>query len=912
MSAAQTGKATPTLYRGIVKQVISGDCLVIRSGVQKDGKFLEKQIMLSHIQAPRLATKRGPMGAETYEPDQPFAFEAREFLRKKVIGKEVCFLSEAKTQSNTDIGQLYLGKDVTSENVNEALIEAGVVEVRRYKASEEENRLVALEDAAKSKGIGKFTKDSTGIRDIKWTVDNPVKFVDSFKYKPVDAIIEYVKDGSTVRALLLPSFHVVTVQLSGLRCSGFKRVGDKEVAEPFAEEAKLLVESRILHRDIKIILEGVSSSNSSKKDTEFKGNNILLGTILHPNGNISEFLLRDGLAKCVDWSMGQVTQGAEKYRNAEKLAKQQRLRLWKDFAGNVATSDEAIKTLTGKVIEIGNGDNLTIKTSEGAYKKIYLSSLRPLRLTDLKEGVNVQKADKKNVPLYDVPYLFDAREFLRKKLIGKKINATVDFIQPKSDDYPEKVCCTIMFGDINVAEALISNGLAKVLRHRQDDNQRSSKYDDLLSAESRAEKKAAGIHSSKEPTTMKLADASGDANKAKQFLPSLQRGGRVDALVEFVASGSRFRVYLAKDTCLATLLLGGIDCPRVARTNGPNNASVAGDEYGEEAYLFSKERVMHREVKVEFDGVDKAGNFIGWVFLEDGTNLAVALVEAGYAAVHKVAERTSYFPQLTSAEKSAKDRKINRWNNYVEEVKAPEEVEKSEPKERSVNYKKIVITEVTKELHFYAQIVENGPKLEKLTNELRAELEARPPVAGAYTPKVGDSCVAKFSADNEWYRAKVTKVEGAKVHVLYIDYGNAETTVPTKLAQLPAGFSALPAQAHEYALALVQLPKDEDYAEAAVDQLKSEILNDAEYLTNNEYKDGPVDYVTLYNQDKEDIGKLLIANGHALCEKRRDRRLHKLVTEYLKAQDSAKESRANIWRYGDITEDDANEFGVKK
>ena len=66
---------------------------------------------------------------------QPFAFEAREFLRKKVIGKEVCFLSEAKTQSNTDIGQLYLGKDVTSENVNEALIEAGVVEVRRYKAS---------------------------------------------------------------------------------------------------------------------------------------------------------------------------------------------------------------------------------------------------------------------------------------------------------------------------------------------------------------------------------------------------------------------------------------------------------------------------------------------------------------------------------------------------------------------------------------------------------------------------------------------------------------------------------------------------------------------------------------------------------------------------------------------------------
>ncbi len=32
------------------------------------------------------------------------------------------------------------------------------------------------------------------------------------------------------------------------------------------------------------------------------------------------------------------------------------------------------------------------------------------------------KADKKNNQLYDVPYLFDAREFLRKKLIGKKVS----------------------------------------------------------------------------------------------------------------------------------------------------------------------------------------------------------------------------------------------------------------------------------------------------------------------------------------------------------------------------------------------------------------------------------------------------------------------------------------------------------
>jgi len=41
----------------------------------------------------------------------------------------------------------------------------------------------------------------------------------------------------------------------------------------------------------------------------------------------------------------------------------------------------------------------------------------------------------------------------------------------------------------------------------------------------------------------------------------------------------------------------------------------------------------------------------------------------------------------------------------------------------------------------------------------------------------------------------------------------------------------------------------------------------------------------------------------------RQKRLKKLVDSYIKAQDKAKANRANIWRYGDVTEDDAKEFG---
>lgn len=49
------------------------------------------------------------------------------------------------------------------------------------------------------------------------------------------------------------------------------------------------------------------------------------------NGNIAEALLREGFARCVDWSIASVTGGPEKLRAAEKLAKEKKLRLWTDY-----------------------------------------------------------------------------------------------------------------------------------------------------------------------------------------------------------------------------------------------------------------------------------------------------------------------------------------------------------------------------------------------------------------------------------------------------------------------------------------------------------------------------------------------------------------------------------------------------
>ena len=60
-------------------------------------------------------------------------------------------------------------------------------------SSEDQQRLVTLEETAKSKNIGLHdpTTHAEHIRDVKWTVENPRHLVDSFHNKPIDGMLMY-------------------------------------------------------------------------------------------------------------------------------------------------------------------------------------------------------------------------------------------------------------------------------------------------------------------------------------------------------------------------------------------------------------------------------------------------------------------------------------------------------------------------------------------------------------------------------------------------------------------------------------------------------------------------------------------------------------------------------------------------
>jgi staphylococcal nuclease domain-containing protein 1 len=246
--------------------------------------------------------------------------------------------------------------------------------------------------------------------------------------------------------------------------------------------------------------------------------------------------------------------------------------------------------------------------------------------------------------------------FLRKKLIGKPVHVLIDYVKPKDGEYEERECVTITYGgnSINVAEQLIDKGLATVLRHRRDDEDRSAEYDKLIIAEQTATTETRGVHSPKDvPAQQRIVDASENTSRASQYLPSWKRTGKLSAVVDFVSGGHRFKLLLPKEHAKITFVLAGVKAPRTART-----AHEKSEPYGPEAHRFAS-KYMQRDVEVAFGSTDKMGGFIGAMYA-GGQNVAVELVRAGLATVHEYSVQSLPFAaELLAAEEQAKKERKN-------------------------------------------------------------------------------------------------------------------------------------------------------------------------------------------------------------------------------------------------------------
>ncbi|KAF8893956.1 hypothetical protein BD779DRAFT_1504456 [Infundibulicybe gibba] len=888
--------------------VISGDSLVLRGRPGPQGQPPRERILhLGDVTSPRLGT--------TTREDEAWAFESREFMRALAVGKEISFISTHSLPSNDDTPRDIGNAEIGGVDLASELLKNGWAKLKDVKRepNDEDIKKRELESEAKSAGKGLWNPHGPQARVVHHTMpEDSHAFVTEWKGKSIDAIVEQVRDGSTVRVrLLMPEgeHRIVNIALAGIRCARAS-MKQGEPSEPWGEEAKFFTESRLLQRAVRVQILSLPNSTATPFQTSANATapspaSIFIGTVLHPAGNVAEHLVAAGLARVVDWHAGMLASGGgmERLRAAEKAAKEKRLCLYANAPAATATTKSDGTTSTGQtrafdatVIRIWSGDQISVLEKDtGKERRLQLSSTRGPKNSDPKQAYYAQ----------------EAREFLRKKLIGKHVKVTVDFVRPREGEFDERECSTVRYGgqNANIAEQLVEKGLASVVRHKRDDEDRSSDYDKLMAAEQVAVTETRGIHSGKDiPAPKQPLNISETSARATQFLNGFKRLGKYQPLLTML--------HPDRDSILN--VLSGIRAPRTAR-----NASEKSEAYGTESLEFASRRYMQRDIEFEVDTIDKSGGFIGSLYFNKTENVAIALVKEGLASVHSFsADSLPWARQLYDAEAEAKAAKSNIWSDYDEEAERAAEAQpvESETGPLKSEYLDVIVSDVRTNngFSFSVQILntEGIASLEKLMREFSVHHQSPTANLPGFTPRGGELVSAKFS-DGAWYRAKIRRASPIKkeAEVVFIDYGNQDTVAFSNIRPLDPKFRSLPGQAQEARLSFIKLVGPEsDYHQEAVDRFRA-LCENRKLVANIDHREGPLLHLRL--MDPADpaaaddpyacINADLLRDGVAAIDRKGCKYLASYPQVVKKLQTSvaaAKRDRLGMFEFGDVEEDE--------
>lgn len=790
----------------------------------------------------------------------------------------------------------------TDDVFPELAVKEGWLKVRddakkRTDGSQDIQALIEKEDEAKAASKGVWGPLSQGEIDTEFEVADAKGLVEEHKDRKIDAIVEQVVSGDRVivRLLLSPTRHLRSpVALAGIRAP--KAPGKDQPGEPFGDHAQQFVEARLLQRKVAVLLLGTTPQGQ------------LVGTVLHPNGNIARFLLDAGLGRCFDPHSTLLGAEMGSFRQAEKIAKESKKGL---FTGHVASKSPAGGSDTDYVVSrVMNADTLFLRNKAGAEKKVSLSSIRQPKPSDPNQA----------------PFAVDAKEYLRKKLIGKHVKVTINGKKPASEGFEEREVATLIQGNTNIAMYIVEAGYASVIRHRQDDDDRSPDYDALLAVEETAKSEGKGMWSSKPPKNKVYQDYSESLQKAKLEVSILQRQKKVPAIVDFVKSASRFTVLVPRENAKLTFVLSGIRAPRSAR--GPSETS---EPFGQEAHEFANRRCMQRDVEIDVENLDKVGGFIGTLYL-NRENFAKLLVEEGLATVHTYsAEQSGHGPELIAAEKKAKEGRKGLWHDW-DPSKDQDEDEglpangsngldggDADGESRQKDYRDVMVTHIDPEsCKLKVQQIGSGTSaLTELMNAFRS-FHLNKPNAGTLPgpPKVGEYVAAQFTEDNEWYRARVRRNDREKKQseVVYVDYGNSEVIPWSRLRPLTQpqfSVQKLKPQASDAVLSFLQFPTSPEYLADAVQFIGQQTF-DRQLVANVDFvsTEGTL-HITLLDpalsKNLEDsINAEIIREGAALIPRKLktwERAAGDTLVHLRKLEEEAKQERRGMWEYGDLTED---------
>ncbi|KAL4487112.1 hypothetical protein ABPG72_001564 [Tetrahymena utriculariae] len=249
-------------FVGIVREVHSGDSLTIQS--TKTNNIA--RFFLTHVRAPKVGNND--------TQDKPYAFESKEFLRKKLIGQQVEVKFEyektvkvAKSWEDeneaTEKQMNFCTVFYQGQNINLLLIQEGYAEFNFARTEEEKSQYhdelkTASEEAAKKKKGVYSTKNIPlhRVNDISRLKNKPklLEHFNSLKSKArLTGVVELVISGGIYKVRVNEEPYSILVLLSGVRCLP----PDSNIPEYTTWSSKALdfAKNNLLQRDVEIQLE---------------------------------------------------------------------------------------------------------------------------------------------------------------------------------------------------------------------------------------------------------------------------------------------------------------------------------------------------------------------------------------------------------------------------------------------------------------------------------------------------------------------------------------------------------------------------------------------------------------------------------------------------------------------------------
>jgi staphylococcal nuclease domain-containing protein 1 len=315
-----------------VVEVRSGDTMFV---VPSGGAADPIQVSLASVRCPRLANARAK--EEGTADDEPWGFEAKEYLRSAVIGQEKLSMrldykrAIGAEGAERPFVSLYNSK---RQNIAAKMIREGLASCQPHRENDERSadyaELQSCEADARNAHQRLHSSKPAPVHrfnDMSATAQKAHTFLGSLQRDKPAAVVEYCMSGSRFKMMLRQDNGTFTFSLSGIRTPNH---GGNRDAEPFGPEALAFTKSIAMQREATVEVE------TCDKRGAFLGQ-LFVGKA---RDNLAVELLKQGLGWLDERSASRSPYYSQ-LEAASEAAKQARLGVWQNYEETAAPASPA-------------------------------------------------------------------------------------------------------------------------------------------------------------------------------------------------------------------------------------------------------------------------------------------------------------------------------------------------------------------------------------------------------------------------------------------------------------------------------------------------------------------------------------------------------------------------------------------